>query len=335
MHILIIGCGSVGKRHALNLNKIGINNISFVDPQIQRCEDFNKQLGLNFFFKTIEEAYILNNITGIIIASPTFFHVSDCKKSFYFKCPIFVEKPISMSLTEVLELRKLNVDNIPILLGYTWRWWKPLSILKDLLISNKIGTVRHVQFFMGAHLEDWHPWENYRDFFMSNKELGGGALLDESHWIDLMIWLFGLPDKVVADFSKISDLEITSDDNVDCLCVYSDKRVLLHLDLYSRPHEKYIKIVGENGSIFWSPSPNVIRITNYINGEYIDSKEEFSYERNSMFEDVISHFVSIIKDKVEPECSIIDGIAVMNIIEQIRIKSMKLHSDNSINYVWK
>jgi predicted dehydrogenase len=41
---------------------------------------------------------------------------------------------------------------------------------------------------MSAHLADWHPWERYQDFFMAQAALGGGALLDESHFLDLMLW---------------------------------------------------------------------------------------------------------------------------------------------------
>ena len=55
---------------------------------------------------------------------------------------------------------------------------------------------------------------------MARREMGGGALLDESHWIDLMLWLFGMPSRVSGRIEKISDLEIDSDDNVDLLFAY-------------------------------------------------------------------------------------------------------------------
>ena len=57
---------------------------------------------------------------------------------------------------------------------------------------------------------------------MARRELGGGALLDESHWIDLMLWLFGMPASVSGRIDKISELEIDSDDNVDLLFAYNN-----------------------------------------------------------------------------------------------------------------
>ena len=77
---------------------------------------------------------------------------------------------------------------------------------------------------MSAHLADWHPWEQYQDFFMAKKNLGGGALLDESHWIDLMVWFFGLPQSIIGKVEKISDLDIETDDNVDFLSLYPDRQ---------------------------------------------------------------------------------------------------------------
>ena len=42
-------------------------------------------------------------------------------------------------------------------MGYTWRWWPPLRKVRELLSEGAIGTIRHVQFHMSAHLADWHP----------------------------------------------------------------------------------------------------------------------------------------------------------------------------------
>jgi predicted dehydrogenase len=103
---------------------------------------------------------------------------------------------------------------VPLLLGYTWRWWPSLLKVKDLVAQQAVGQLRHVKFTMAAHLADWHPWERYQDFFMASEALGGGALLDESHWLDLMLWFFGMPQKLFAKVEKISDLEIETDDQL-------------------------------------------------------------------------------------------------------------------------
>lgn len=319
--ILILGAGSVGKRHAQNLLEQGCR-IVFYDPRQDRCDEVEKSFGnkvkaYSDYYKSYEE----KSLEGVVIASPTSFHVQQSSDALEKKIPVLLEKPVAITLGDALQLSEVSSNsNTPILLGYTWRWWEPLREIKAMLSDNKIGVVRHVQMNLSAHLADWHPWENYQDFFMANKELGGGALLDESHWIDLMLWFFGMPESIFGTVEKISDLEIDSDDNVDFIAFYQNGlRVVCHLDLYGRPHERSIRFTGDNGSILWSSEPNETRVTvNNCDEQII----KHSCERNDMFFAVTKEFLQIMGKKESNEqrftCTLEEGIQVMRVIEAIR-----------------
>jgi len=177
--------------------------------------------------------------------------------------------------------------------------------------------VLFAQFHMSAHLADWHPWERYQDFFMSSAAQGGGALLDESHWIDLALWLFGKPARVYGQVEKNSSLEIDSDDNVDALINYDDgKRISMHLDLYGRPHEKFIRFVGERGTLIWTVDPN--RISVGEKAEQTWKHEDFSCDRNDMFMAVAREYLSVLQGQRPETCRLQDGLLVMEIVEAIR-----------------
>ena len=153
---------------------------------------------------------------------------------------------------------------------------------------------------------------------MASKTLGGGALLDESHWLDLMLWFFGLPEKLFAKIERISDLEIETDDNVDILVYYpNDMRVSLHLDLYARPHEKTIQFVGEKGTLIWEP--NRIKIGKEMDPHW--DIQEFDYDRNEMFIEVAKEFLNVLSGKSVETCAIDDGIRVLRLIEAARLSS--------------
>jgi len=180
---------------------------------------------------------------------------------------------------------------------------------------------------MSAHLADWHPWEAYQDFFMSSKELGGGALLDESHFVDLMLWFFGMPESVTAKIDKLSGLDIETDDNVDILVKYKGGlRVSIHLDLFGRPHEKYISVTGEGSSIQWSFEPNVIKYSNKIEQNWV--KSEFNLERNDMFIEVVKEFLEVLDGKNDISCTLNEGVQVMKILEACRLSSKE---DRTVN----
>ena len=319
-HILIVGAGSVGKRHARNLNDLGCV-VSCVDPRRDRLDEVSKEgVRLKSVFTSLEEAFAAEDtLDGVVVGSPTSFHAEQSVAALQKGKPVLLEKPVSPDLASGLKLRSAVHDtNIPLLLGYTWRWWPPLLRAKDLIAQQAVGQLRHIKFTMAAHLADWHPWERYQDFFMASKTLGGGALLDESHWLDLMLWFFGLPEKLFAKIERISDLEIETDDNVDILVYYpNDMRVSLHLDLYARPHEKTIQFVGEKGTLIWEP--NRIKIGKEMDPHW--DIQEFDYDRNEMFIEVAKEFLNVLSGKSVETCAIDDGIRVLRLIEAARLSS--------------
>lgn len=320
-HILIIGSGSVGKRHARNLAALGCR-ISCVDPREDRQQELVTETPVVGAFDSAATALQnLHDLTGLVIASPTAFHPADLALAVEAGLPVLLEKPVARTAREAEEMLRISQQHkVPVLLGYTWRWWPPLARVRELLQQRVIGDVRHVQFHMSAHLADWHPWEPYQAFFMASTAQGGGALLDESHWLDLMIWLFGMPESILGRVEKISDLDIETDDNVDALVVYPNGlRVSLHLDLYGRPHEKFIRFTGERGTLNWSADPNRIAIG--CEAGQVWQQEAFQCERNDMFVAVVREYLEVISGKTAPSCTLTDGLKVMTLIEAIRHSS--------------
>ncbi len=315
-HILIVGTGSIGLRHGRNLTALGAR-VSGMDPRPDRRADFAEAFDADTF-EDLETALGSGGFDGVAVCSPTRFHVEQCIPALEQGLPVLLEKPVAKTLAEARTLADaLARTGTPLLLGYTWRWWPPLARVRELLAEGVIGAVRYVDFTMSAHLADWHPGEPLAEFFMSSAELGGGALLDESHWVDLMLWFFGRPDSLSARVEKISDLEITSDDNVDMMINFANGlRANLHLDLYGRPHRKSIRFIGEGGTIMWSETPNQIAVCTEA-GE-VWREETFACERNDMFVAVAEEFLAILDGGPVTTCGIDDGLGVMALLEAAR-----------------
>ncbi len=321
-HFLVLGAGSVGKRHMQNLGALGCQ-VSAMDPRADRLAEARDSAGAVECFQDLDAVDDWSRFDGVVIGSPPSFHVDQAIAALEQGKPVLMEKPLAPTLVDSKRLADYlaaNPSAPPVLLGYTYRWWPPLVDFRERLATGDLGAVRHVKFVMSAQLADWHPWERYQDFFMSSRELGGGALLDESHFIDLMYWFFGMPESITARVEKLSTLEITSDDNVDIIATYPDNlRVTIHLDLYGRPHEKYIRASGESRSLEWSFDPSRLRYSEAMGDEWEETGYEF--ERNDMFVAVAREFIDVVNGKVVPGCTITDGINVMRIIEACRQSS--------------
>jgi len=318
--ILVVGAGSVGKRHATNLSKLGYR-VDCVDPDPTRRKEFSTIFKSSRSFSELSQGLTRgDNYVGCVISSPPKFHVEQSVYALKQEVPVLLEKPIGKSLDEAKYLQSVESEankTMPtaLLLGYTWRWWNALRFLRDKILAKTIGHRYFARIHVSAHLADWHPWERYQDFFMASKELGGGALLDESHWIDQMIWIFGMPSTVYGLNQKTSKLEITSDDIVEIIAQYSDGFIVsIHLDILGRPHEKSIKIVGSEGTIIWSEENNEVGVS-LVNS---DTKKIFSDERNDMFVRLAMEFSDSLEGNVASTCSIDDGINVMKVVEAVR-----------------
>lgn len=325
-HVLVIGAGSVGKRHLRNFSQLGCA-VSAFDQRPDRVAEAAKEVGLVRRFLQLPEAWDASNtFDGVVVASPTAFHVEQASAAIRLGKPVFLEKPMALNASSASALRdEVSRSGIPLLLGYTYRWWPALREVHRLVQDARVGRVLHVQCTMSAHLADWHPWERYQDFFMASKSLGGGALLDESHFVDLMLWLFGLPTEVFASVDRVSSLDIETDDIVDALLFYREgPRVQLHLDLFGRPHKRSITIRGESGTIDWDYESNQVRVSSEAGGAW--ETTDFHNDRNDMFLSAAREFVAILDAVTTPSCTAEDGYSVARVLDAMRLSAEEKRS---------
>lgn len=320
-HVLIVGAGSVGRRHARNFAELGCR-VSAVDPRADRRDEIASEVAIVASHPTLDDALATAaaELDAVVVTSPTSYHVDQTLAALEAGLAVYLEKPAATDHAGALRIADATAaSGRPVLLGYTWRWWPALVHLRRLLLDGEIGRVHHMRCSLSAHLADWHPYERYQDFFMSSEALGGGALLDESHWIDLTIWMLGMPADVSASIATISDLEIDSDDNVDMLLRYDDgTHVVLHLDIHGRPHERSLTISGSTGTLSWSDAPNAVGIgRNAADWEYV----EFTNERNDMFVAAAAEFLEVLTTGAAPSCGPDDGVRVMRVVDAARRSS--------------
>jgi len=318
-HILILGAGSAGRRHGRNLRQLGAVVAAF-DPRADRCTEFSAEGPDCGTFTDLGKALDARAWDGCLVASPPNFHVDQIVR-FAAAHPgkkIYSEKPLSTDAASCKVLASLS-DRI--LLGYTYRWWEPIVEMRRRLREKSIGDVRHARFVMSAHLADWHPWESYKDFFMANKEQGGGALLDESHFIDLALWIFGPAASVYAQVEHVSDLDMDADDHVDILLTTAEGvRVNLHLDLIGRPHERSITAVGESGTLVYTYEDNTLRQASCAEKKWDEIR--FACERNEMFLGAVKEYLAWMeKPSLARTCTIEDGIAALKVVDACRQSS--------------
>jgi len=268
LNALVIGFGSIGKRHVEVLSKIElIEKIDIVTAQ---------NISGYKTFKSLEKIDDLNQYDYFIIASETFKHFAQIdylEKNTKNKI-IFCEKPLFESD------RKLKIKNNDVFVGYVLRFHPLLQKLKSLLENEKIlsATIN-----CGQYLPTWRNGIDYRISYSAHKSQGGGVLLDLSHEIDYAQWLFGNMIDIKSYQTKISDLEIDSDDLVTMISK-TEKGIIVSLSIDYISKITYRKMMLHTiENTYELDFINNVLLQKNKNGSELKYQSE-DIERNSMFE---------------------------------------------------
>lgn len=193
---MIIGYGSIGKRHASILKEMGhdVYIISKRDIVDFPC------------YKSIKNEFDITDFDYAVISNETYKHYNsfmDLKKAGY-SGKILIEKPV---FSEPCSLPQSGFDKV--FVAYNLRFHPVIQKLREFLYGKEIYSI---QVYTGQYLPDWRPGTNYTGSYSAFKAQGGGVLKDLSHELDYINWIAGGWKRVTAIGGKFSDLRIDSDD---------------------------------------------------------------------------------------------------------------------------
>lgn len=188
--------------------------------------------------------------------------------------------------------------------------------------KKSLGYVYHV----GQYLPDWHPWENYKDFFVGDKRTNGcrEIFAIELGWIT---HAFGDIISVSTAKSKNSSLNINYHDSYIVTIVHaSGHKGVMIVDVVSRMSVRKLEVIGEDLHLLWDGNPDSLRdydialkqlipINTYVQ---IDHNERYSSSiiENAYLEEIKDFFAYIAGDSV-PKYSFQKDKQILQIIDII------------------
>ena len=249
MKILIIGCGSIGLRHALNARKLGAE-IVLCDIDEVRMRKLSLEVNASDCYVDFHEAARTSGCVAAIIATPSNLHTKPAKAVLSAGLHVLMEKPICTSTSEANDLKDLVVKTgLTFMMGHTYRFRSEWQEVKRFLDSKPLGKIYSAEFVGGWYLPDWHIHEDYKTEYAAQKKFGGGVLFTNlSHLFDIAIWFFGDIQKISGVKMKLSDLEIDVDDSVSCILkMMNGVAINITEDFLSRLPRRSIRVNGEYG----------------------------------------------------------------------------------------
>ena len=321
--VLIVGGGSIGKRHF----RIASQLLPGATVSM-----LTRNKGLDKYAVPLENQSNFDQAMDfkphiVVLANPSSKHLELAYKFADIGAHLLIEKPISDSRVGVLELiDKCELHSLNLLCGYNLRFLPSLQRFRQLVQSSDIKNFFSVHSRAGQNLAQWRPNFDYRNSVSAKHELGGGVLLELSHELDYLRWIFGDVEWVSGVLSRQSFLQIDVEDSAQIILGFEedlDGRKLignLSLDFFRHDPLRDCTVVGESGSIRWNGILGIVEVWKQGDDAWkLDSS--FPGELEQSYIDQWLYFLQCINTKEVELISGRDSYKVLETIDAIRFSS--------------
>lgn len=257
MKFLVVGLGSMGKRRIRNLQFLKAGQIIGFDPRRDRLDEAKDKYGVKTFDDF--EAAWKENPDALIISTPPDKHLPYAMIAAENGRHFFTEAGVILDGLDKL-IERCRGKNIVAAPSCTMRFQPSIKVIKNLLDEGVIGKVLSFTYHCGHYLPDWHPWEDYRAFYVSKKETGACREIVPFELVWLT-WLLGNVSLVSCFKDKLTELD-TEIDDVYHLLLKTEKGILGHLlvDVISRVPLRVLRLFSEEGLVFWDWQDRIVRV---------------------------------------------------------------------------
>lgn len=318
--LLIAGLGSVGKRHL----RIARETLPQADIRVLRHQPCTETPEFaDGCFDGLKEACAFAP-QAAIIANPAPFHLDTALALAAVGCHLLVEKPLAHATGGIEALLEMvRVRNLVLQVGYNLRFLPSLEEFRSRIRAGVVGRVLSVRCEIGQYLPSWRPNSDYRQSVSAQRELGGGVLLELSHELDYLRWIFGEVTWVSAWLNRQSALAIDVEDTAHLTLGFEHDRegcapvAALSLDFIRHDTTRLCIAIGESGSIRWNGLTGEVEERSAGSGEW---QQVFyhAHQRDDSYRAQWKQFLSCGQRGTAPKVSGEDGLAVLNIIEAAR-----------------
>ena len=251
MKVLICGLGSMGKRRLRLLKSLNSDvEIFGVDSNSERASAVSKEFNIKVY-SSLEEAHAEQTPNCLFVCTSPLAHYSIIKQGLTLGMNVFTEiNLVSDGYEELINLAKEK--NLKLFLSSTMNYKPEIKYFKEKVKkpNQKVSYSYHV----GQYLPDWHPWENYKNFFVNDKRTNGcrEILAIQMPWI---VKCFGEIEEVKSLSGSISSLELNYPDTIIVLIKHKNGNIgTFFVDIVARKPVTDLTIQGNDIFISWKGS---------------------------------------------------------------------------------
>ena len=247
--IALVGCGRISKNHFEAIDKIdGLELVAVCDADPLRAKQAGEQWKVPHF--TSYEHMLADSKADVVtIATPSGLHTEQGIAAAQAGKHVVMEKPMAISLTGADALvHACDKAGVQLFVVKQNRLNPPVQLLKRAVDRNRFGRI-----YMASCRVHWARPQEYYDQapWRGTWEFDGGAFMNQaSHYVDLIQWLVGPVESVIAKTATQARKIEAEDSGVAVLKFRNGAIGVIEVNVltYPRNWEGSISIIGERGS---------------------------------------------------------------------------------------
>ena len=247
--VALAGCGRISKNHFEAIDQIdGLELVAVCDTDPERAERAGAEWKVKHF--TSYEKMLKDSKADVVtIATPSGLHAEQGVAAAEAGKHVVMEKPMAISLTGADALvHACDKAGVQLFVVKQNRLNPPVQLLKRAVDRNRFGRI-----YMASCTVHWARPQEYYDQapWRGTWEFDGGAFMNQaSHYVDLIQWVMGPVESVMAKTATLARRIETEDSGIAILKFRSGALGSIQVTMlaYPRNLEGSLTVLGEKGS---------------------------------------------------------------------------------------
>ncbi|MDP8220132.1 MAG: Gfo/Idh/MocA family oxidoreductase [Candidatus Stygibacter frigidus] len=247
----LVGCGRISGKHFSAIAQIeGADIVCCCDIIEQRAQDAALEYGVKSVYTNYDTMLENEQLDAMLICTPSGMHPEMGIKAAEKGIHVITEKPMGISLAAADELVKAcDANQVQLFVVKQNRLNPAIQLLRKAIKKGRFGKI----FSLNATVR-WSRPQNYYDQakWRGTWEFDGGAFMNQaSHYMDLIQWLGGPVDSVMAMTATL-DHNIETEDMGTGIIRFRNGTlgtVEVTMNIYPRNLEGSITVMGKNGTV--------------------------------------------------------------------------------------
>ena len=254
-----------------------------------------------------------------MIALPPALHAAALNRVLDAGVSAYVEKPIATRSADVVNaVSAAEARGAVTMTGCNLRFLPAFREIKKIIDAGVLGRTLHAALSVGQWLPDWRPGRDYRASYSARSELGGGAIFDLIHEIDLARYWFGDFDGVSAVAGNTGALEIDCEDHADMLFSSSNLNVSVHVDYLDRQTHRQGRIICTEGTMHYDVVAGALMVREASAEQCRPLTASDSFDVRASARAAMTHFLAALKAGTQTELPLSQGLATLRLAEKAR-----------------